>query len=68
VELGYRSILVLTGSSTCESLKQYPFAPDRVVASVAELLPSPGAAEDDASGSVDWLSAADGRMRMRALG
>ncbi len=37
--LGYQSILVLTGSSTRETLKQHPFAPTRVVASIAELVP-----------------------------
>lgn len=38
-DLGFRSILVLTGSSTRESLKAYPFTPTRVVESIAELLP-----------------------------
>jgi NagD protein len=38
-DLGFRSILVLTGSSTRESLKSYPFTPTRVVESIAELLP-----------------------------
>lgn len=36
-DLGFEAILVLTGSSTRESLKQYPFAPTRVVNSIAEL-------------------------------
>ncbi len=38
-ELGFRSILVLTGSSTRESLKDYPFSPTQVVESVAALVP-----------------------------
>ncbi len=38
-ELGYETILVLTGSSTRETLRQYPFAPTRVVGSIAELVP-----------------------------
>ena len=37
-DLGFRSILVLTGSSTLESLREYPFRPDQVVGSVAELV------------------------------
>jgi NagD protein len=36
-DLGFRSILVLTGSSTEESLREFPFAPTRVVSSIAEL-------------------------------
>lgn len=38
-ELGFRSILVLTGASSRANLKDYPFAPDLVVDSVAQLLP-----------------------------
>ena len=38
-ELGFQSILVLTGSSTAETLKEYPFAPTRVVSSIAGLVP-----------------------------
>ena len=37
-DLGFRSILVLTGSSTPETLKDFPFSATRVVASVAELV------------------------------
>jgi len=37
-DLGFQSILVLTGSATRESLKDYPFAPTRVVESVGELV------------------------------
>jgi NagD protein len=36
-DLGFKSILVLTGSSTIESLKSFPFSPTRVVESVASL-------------------------------
>ncbi|HYM13632.1 MAG TPA: TIGR01457 family HAD-type hydrolase [Bryobacterales bacterium] len=38
-ELGFQSILVLTGSSTRETLQEYPYAPTFVVESVAELVP-----------------------------
>lgn len=38
-DLGFRSVLVLTGSSTGESWRQFPYAPTRVVASIAELAP-----------------------------
>jgi len=43
-DLGYRSILVLTGSTTRESLREHPFAPTEVVESIAELVPVPLAA------------------------
>jgi NagD protein len=38
-DLGFHSILVLTGSSTRESLKEFPFAPAQVLESIAALLP-----------------------------
>ncbi len=37
-DLGFRSILVLTGSSTTETLKDYPFAPTHVVRSIADVV------------------------------
>jgi len=37
VDLGFQSVLVLTGSTTRESLTRYPFSPSRVVESIAEL-------------------------------
>jgi NagD protein len=37
-DLGFKSILVLTGSTSLETLKHHPFAPTRVVTSIAELL------------------------------
>ena len=40
-DLGFRSVLVLTGSSTRESWRNYPYAPTRVVESIAELVPQP---------------------------
>ncbi|MBI1896952.1 MAG: HAD hydrolase-like protein [Acidobacteria bacterium] len=43
-DLGFESILVLTGSSTPETLQDYPFAPSRVVDSIAELVPGRSAA------------------------
>lgn len=63
-ELGYRSILVLTGSSTRETLKQCAFAPTRVVDSIAELLPECSGKNGskqrslvalDISGDLPWL-------------
>jgi NagD protein len=38
-DLGFQSILVLTGSSSRQTLKDFPFSPTRVVDSVAELVP-----------------------------
>ena len=38
-DLGFQSILVLTGSTTRESLCEYPFRPGRIVESIAELVP-----------------------------
>lgn len=43
-DLGFRSILVLTGSASLESVKEYPFQPTHIVASVAELIPASVAA------------------------
>ena len=37
-DLGFQSILVLTGSTSVDDLKHYPFTPTRVVASIAELV------------------------------
>jgi NagD protein len=39
-DLGFKSILVLTGSTTRETLRNYPFAPTQVVESIAELVPA----------------------------
>lgn len=39
-DLGFQSILVLTGSTSREELRRYPFAPTRVVESIAELAPA----------------------------
>jgi NagD protein len=38
-DLGYRSILVLTGSTAAAEVKQYPFRPTQIVDSIAELIP-----------------------------
>jgi NagD protein len=38
-DLGCTSILVLTGSASVDQLTRYPFAPTRVVNSIAELIP-----------------------------
>ena len=39
VDLGFRSVLVLTGSSTLEDLENYPYRPTIVADSIADLLP-----------------------------
>ena len=39
-DLGFDSILVLTGSTTMNSLHEYPYRPTRIVDSIAELVPS----------------------------
>jgi Predicted sugar phosphatases of the HAD superfamily len=39
-DLGFQSILVMTGSSTVETLRDFPFAPTRIVDSIAELMPA----------------------------
>jgi len=36
-DLGFRSILVLTGSTTTDALKEYPFAPTYIVRSIADV-------------------------------
>jgi NagD protein len=38
-DLGFRSILVLTGSTTRDTLLEYPFTPTQVVESIADLVP-----------------------------
>jgi NagD protein len=43
-DLGFDSILVLTGSSNRAMLRRYPYAPGRVVESIAELVPAAVAA------------------------
>ena len=44
-DLGFRSILVLTGSSNEATLLDYPYAPTQVVNSIAELVPEMAFAE-----------------------
>ena len=39
-DLGFQSILVLTGSTTRTTLAEYPYTPTRVVESIAELVPA----------------------------
>jgi HAD-superfamily subfamily IIA hydrolase, TIGR01457 len=48
-DLGFQSILVLTGSTTLESMKEYPFRPTRVVKSIAELVPGRERKSSDAA-------------------
>ena len=43
-DLGFDSVLVLTGSTSLESLREYPFQPTRVVRSIADLVPEEAAA------------------------
>jgi NagD protein len=57
-ELGFRSILVLTGSSSRETLKQYPFLPTIVVDSIAELVPQPQDYSEDKNIELDRSYAA----------
>lgn len=38
-DLSFKSILVLTGSTTLETLREYPYHPTKVVNSIAELVP-----------------------------
>lgn len=40
-ELGIQAYLVLTGSTTCETLGNYPFTPTRVLSSIADLVEAP---------------------------
>ena len=43
VQLGYRTILVLSGSTSRDDLKDFAYRPDLVVDSIADLLdPTPG--------------------------
>ncbi|MDZ7638786.1 MAG: TIGR01457 family HAD-type hydrolase [Bryobacterales bacterium] len=39
-DLSFKSILVLTGSTTVESLKDYPYHPTKVVSSIREIIPA----------------------------
>lgn len=39
-DLGYESILVLTGSTTQDEIANYPYQPTRIVDSIAELVPA----------------------------
>ncbi len=41
-DLGFKNILVLTGSTQTEALRNYPFRPTLIVNSVAELVPREG--------------------------
>ena len=41
-DLGFRSVLVLTGSTRREELASYPYAPTLVVESIADLEPEEG--------------------------
>ena len=41
-DLGFKSILVLTGSSQTGTLREYPFRPTLIVNSIAELVPNQG--------------------------
>ena len=38
VQMGYRTVLVLSGSTTTESLERYAYAPTEVVTSIADLV------------------------------
>ena len=38
VQMGYHTILVLTGGTKVEELKEYAYAPNKVIHSVADLI------------------------------
>jgi NagD protein len=68
VQLGYRTILVLSGSMSSERLEQHPFTPDLVIESVAVLadtatdltaiVPSGDQSEDSVQDLDEWRRAA----------
>lgn len=39
-DLGFRSVLVLTGSTTSADLRNYPFSPTEIVSSIGDLIPA----------------------------
>lgn len=67
VQMGYRTVLTLTGSTTRDDLASYAYRPDVIVDSVAELadplrfvtdsLPDPDMEEDSVVGADAWLQA-----------
>jgi NagD protein len=67
VQMGYRTVLVLSGGTSPEDLGQYAYRPDAVVASVAELvrpseflrarLPPAGAEDDTSQDMAAWAAA-----------
>ncbi|HEY3281627.1 MAG TPA: TIGR01457 family HAD-type hydrolase [Armatimonadota bacterium] len=64
LQMGYRTILVLTGSTSLEQVTRYPYQPSLVVPSIAEI----GARLDDLAGLATWGPAtALGRAGSRAL-
>ena len=68
VQMGYRSILVLSGTTNETDLAQFAYAPDRVIDSVAELtsrdvdllaaVPSGDVADDSAHDIRAWARSA----------
>jgi NagD protein len=58
IEAGLHTVLVLTGISDAAEIERYPFRPDEVLDSVADLL------SDDRSRPKRWTSS-DGRARRR---
>ncbi len=67
VQMGYRTILVLSGGTCRDDLRHSPFTPDRVIESLAELcdpaidlrdLVPPGNQDDDSVADINsWISA-----------
>jgi NagD protein len=67
VQLGFRSVLTLTGSTRREDLDKYAFGPDVVVESIAELcdisrfidrdLPKANQEDDTVTNLADWVAA-----------
>lgn len=61
-DLGFKNILVLTGSTRTESLIGYPFRPTLIVNSIAELVPEPSGDAESMLRLIDSLREADGRI------
>lgn len=58
-DLGFKNILVLTGSTQTEALRNYPFRPTLIVNSVAELVPSEGNGGESMLKLIDSLRGKD---------
>ena len=69
VQLGYHSILVLSGGTKRDDLSRYAFGPDRIVDSIADLHPGQIAKELAArNGTLSLPKQANGKPAARVLG